>query len=143
MAIKKRGVGKVVKEIVPQNIINAIDFNALTKPVIDAYHQAGYHDGLFERSIFRMNGSNTRIVLDAPEYTRYMLYGRRPGKMPPVAPIASWCAKYGISISPWAVAKKIAREGTKGNDFLSKQSVNDKVIEELNRQLKAIINKQI
>lgn len=143
MAISRRGIGKVIKPIVPQDIINAIDFNSLTKPVIDAYHQAGYSGGGFERSIFRMNGSNTRIVLDAPEYTRYMLYGRRPGKMPPVAPLLNWCSKYGISISPWAIAMKIAREGTKGNDFLSKQNVNDKVIEELNKQLKSIINKQI
>lgn len=97
--------------------LEEIDLSRATKIVIDAYHQAGYYGGEFENSEFVVNGDN--IVLDSPEYTRFMLYGRGPGKMPPIEPIAGWCAKQGIDISPWAIAKSIAKKGTKGNDFLS------------------------
>lgn len=40
--------------------------------------------------------------------------GRRPGKMPPVAPIARWADKHGIDIPPFVLARAIGRRGTKG-----------------------------
>lgn len=62
-------------------------------------------------------------VLTAPKYVvgtltggdwwKFVGNGRGPGKMPPVGPIESWLASRGLDYSPWAVAKKIAAEGSR------------------------------
>ena len=39
--------------------------------------------------------------------------------MPPIAAIRDWIDRYNIPRNEWAVAKKIARDGTTGNNFLS------------------------
>ena len=44
--------------------------------------------------------------------------GRRPGKMPPVEPIARWAKKHGINISGFVLARAIGRRGTKGLYFM-------------------------
>ena len=46
------------------------------------------------------------------EAVYYMIYGRGPGKMPPVEAIAAWVKSRALDISPWAVAKHIAKYGT-------------------------------
>jgi len=100
-----------------EEALNSINLAKATQFVIEAYHGAGYSGGDFEKAEFVVDGDD--VVLKAPEYSRFMLYGRGPGKMPPIEPIAGWCAKNGIDISPWAIAKSIAKKGTKGNDFLT------------------------
>jgi hypothetical protein len=45
-------------------------------------------------------------------YARELVFGRKPGAMPPVEPLAEWAKAKGLTISPWAIAKKIARDGT-------------------------------
>ena len=44
---------------------------------------------------------------------RYVGNGRGPGRMPPVDNIRRWIEARGLSLSAWAVAKRIAREGSK------------------------------
>jgi hypothetical protein len=39
--------------------------------------------------------------------------GRGPGKMPPIGPIQAWIDAKGLSISAWAVAKNMAKRGSK------------------------------
>lgn len=59
-------------------------------------------------------------------YAEYVEYGRRAGKMPPVAHFRAWVYKKfhlrdwkeAESIA-WAIAKKIAREGTKPHPFFT------------------------
>lgn len=46
--------------------------------------------------------------------------GRAPGRMPPVAPLQAWVDAKGLSISAWAVAKSIAKRGSK--DFREKRT---------------------
>ena len=46
--------------------------------------------------------------------------GRAPGRMPPVAPLQAWVDAKGLSISAWAVAKAIAKRGSK--DFRDKKT---------------------
>lgn len=58
-------------------------------------------------------------VLSADHQWRYVGNGRGPGLMPPVESIRSWIEARGLDLSPWAVAKKIAREGT--FDFRAKR----------------------
>lgn len=67
---------------------------------------------------------NGKVELFAPAYTKYMLFGRPAGKLPPEQPIQSWIDRYNIKASAWAVRMKIAREGTSTygtnkNDFIS------------------------
>jgi hypothetical protein len=51
--------------------------------------------------------------LQGEEQWRFVGNGRRPGKMPPIAPIQAWIDAKGFSISAWAVAKSIAQRGSK------------------------------
>lgn len=53
--------------------------------------------------------------LAARDYAAVVEEGRRPGKMPPVSAIAAWVGrKLGVGVSPFLVARAIARKGTKG-----------------------------
>lgn len=97
--------------------LEKLNLDKATLTIIDAYHRAGYSGGSFENS--KLVPTEEAIVLEAPKYARFMLWGRGPGKMPPIEPIAGWCSKVGIEVSPWAVAMHIAKHGTKGNDFLT------------------------
>lgn len=119
--------------------LSEIDLGPATEIVISGYHNAGYSGGEFENAKFIAD--DDKIILDAPEYTRFMLFGRGPGKMPPIEPIAGWCAKMGIDVSPWAIAKSIAKKGTKGNNFLT-PLVPD-IAAYFAEQISAIIGKQI
>lgn len=126
-----------------ETINKSLLFEPLNNMVLDAYHQQGYFGGGFEDAHFEAdNGSGkTAIVLKAPEYTRFMLYGRGPGKMPPVQAISGWCSKYGIEVSPWAVAMHIAKYGTKGNDFLT--PIMPDILQYVNAQLAQLIQNQL
>lgn len=63
----------------------------------------------------------TTVIADAP-HAFAVEYGSRP-HMPPVEPIVAWCKLKGFDDpegAAWAIAKKIAREGTKPHHFLAK-----------------------
>lgn len=58
-------------------------------------------------------------------YAWYVIFGRAPGKMPPIDSLVSWVAKK-IAPAPsklrsvaFLVARKIGRKGMKPNDFVS------------------------
>ena len=51
--------------------------------------------------------------LEANENWKWMGNGRGPGRMPPVNKIQAWVDARGLTISAWAVARKIAKEGSK------------------------------
>ena len=113
-----------------QNIIPYVDFASIlsslnleeeTKMITDAYYAEGY-DGEFGKTAhFTMDTSSNSpsVILHTPAYTNFMLYGRGPGKMPPLEPIKSWMEEKGLEGSAWAIRKHIADFGTTGNDFLS------------------------
>lgn len=119
------------------DIIRSINLEGANAVIRKAYRDQGY-TGLFGNQA-QFLYHNNRIELFAPAYTRYMLYGRGPGKMPPKAPIQSWMDQYGVEGSPWAIMRKIAREGTKGNNFLPGtipavvQSVNLQIVPEITK----------
>lgn len=48
----------------------------------------------------------------APRYSGVLQDGRRPGRMPPIAPIERWIRRKGLKISPWAIAKAIQKSGS-------------------------------
>lgn len=100
------------------DLIRTIDLEPSTEILRRAYYEQGY-DGEFGRSatfLFR----NNRIELFAPAYTRYMLFGRNPGKMPPSEPIRLWMQKKGIPEDYlFPIQRKIAENGTTGNNFVA------------------------
>lgn len=53
--------------------------------------------------------------LEADDYWRYVGNGRGPGGMPPVDNIRAWLERAGIAASPWAIAKSIAKRGTRAH----------------------------
>jgi hypothetical protein len=68
-------------------------------------------------------------VIRGRKYTEQLVYGRKAGKAPPIAPLENWVnAKFGITGKQatsfaFAISKKIAKEGTSwkqkgGSDLL-------------------------
>ncbi len=69
------------------------------------------------------NGSELLVTFSVADYFRYVEYGRKPGKMPPVDKIINWVKVRNIMPEPkngklptpeqlgWAISKKIARDG--------------------------------
>lgn len=57
-------------------------------------------------------------IINGRKYTEQLVWGRRPGAMPPIAPLERWAqVKLGLSgtaakSAAFAIAKKIASEGT-------------------------------
>src|SRR5699024_10923295 len=95
------------------------------------------------------------------DYTEYLVNGRRPGKIPPIAPILNWVqAKFGISgqeamSRAYAVAYTIAEKGTTyyqqgGTDLLAildsqktKDFINRRISEIANDKLEKILTNEI
>jgi hypothetical protein len=50
-------------------------------------------------------------------YGAFVERGRRPGKYPPIAAISGWAKRHGIS--PFLVARAIARRGTRPQPFVA------------------------
>ena len=58
--------------------------------------------------------------LETDDYWEFVGSGRGPGGMPPVDAIEAWLNRAGLStINPWAIAKRIAKEGSR--DFRMKK----------------------
>ena len=113
------------QQIIPHfditEILSQLTFEEETKMVTDAYYKEG-HNGEFGRTVhFTMDttSSSPSVILHTPAYTHFMLYGRKPGRMPPLEPIESWMKAKGLEGSAWAIRKHIAEFGTPGNNFLS------------------------
>jgi hypothetical protein len=52
-------------------------------------------------------------TLYANDYWEAVGSGRKPGRMPPLDKIQDWINRAGLSVSAWAVAKGIAKRGSK------------------------------
>lgn len=81
--------------------------------------------------IGRFEGS---LVSNAP-YSAAVHGGSRP-HMPPVDAITRWAQKRGLN--PWAVAKSIAKKGTKANPFLQRAVTIEK--DNVNREFKVALD---
>ena len=112
-------------------------------------------------------GNDGTVSLLAADYFQYLVFGRGPGKMPPVEKIQAWAKKIPLKglddlgrfitdkSLAWAIAKKIAREGTDifqgkkpGIDLLGAMNVGlddmmDKVGDEKALQFANILVKDI
>ena len=111
-----------------QEIIKS-EIDSLIEDILEVYEQSGkktsgqFGEGL--EAVYSNNGYN--VALFGYGY----LMGRKAGKMPPVQAIKEWVINKGISDSvnasglAWAIAKKIAKEGTNKENHLP---IYDKVI---------------
>lgn len=126
-------------------ILSQLTFEDETRMVTDAYYAQG-HNGEFGRTAhFAIDtaSKNPTVVLRTPAYTPFMLYGRGPGKMPPVEPIESWMKAQGLEGSSYAIRKHIADFGTTGNDFLTpilgqvKETIVEKIQDAISNAISA------
>ena len=102
-------------------ILSQLTFEEETKMVTDVYYAQGYNGEFGKTAHFTLDTSTKTpsVILHTPVYTNFMLYGRKPGRMPPLEPIKSWMEEKGLEGSAWAIRAHIAKFGTTGNDFLS------------------------
>lgn len=70
------------------------------------------------RSSLNVRAEGSMGIIRGRKYTEQLVWGRKPGAMPPIAPLERWAqAKLGLSgtqarSAAFAIAKKIASEGT-------------------------------
>lgn len=106
--------------------IIASEFLLLSKDLASKYDELGMRaSGRFERGLeveVLSEGSRIKAILSGESYTTQLVFGRKPGAMPPVQAIEQWIQDKGIrpiedslSISSLAflIARKIGEEGTK------------------------------
>ena len=112
---------KIISHIDIASILSSLTFEEETKMVTDSYYAQGYNGEFGRTAHFTMDISSNSpsVILHTPAYTNFMLYGRKPGKMPPLDPIESWMKAKGLTGSSYAIRKHIASFGTSGNDFLT------------------------
>ena len=112
---------QIIPHINIASILSSLTFEEETKMVTDAYYAQGYNGEFGRTAYFSMDISSNSpsVILHTPAYTNFMLYGRGPGRMPPLEPIESWMEEKGLEGSAWAIRKHIADFGTPGNDFLT------------------------
>ena len=112
---------QIIPPIDITEILSSLTFDEETKMVVEAYYAEGYSGEFGKTAHFTMDTSsnNPSVILHTPAYTNFMLYGRKPGKMPPLESIESWMKAKGLEGSAWAIRKHIADFGTPGNDFLT------------------------
>ena len=112
---------QIIPHIDITSLLSQLTFEEETKMVTDSYYAQGYNGEFGETAHFAMDISskNPSVILHTPAYTNFMLYGRGPGRMPPLEPIESWMEAKGLTGSSYAIRKHIASFGTTGNDFLT------------------------
>ena len=104
--------------------------------------------------VVELNGDMVVISLQLEEYWKYVEYGRRPGKMPPIDNIKEW-----IKVKPiipdartgkipsaeqlaFLIARKIGREGIPARHPINKTVYND-ITEHIINAIKAEIVTQL
>ena len=84
------------------------------------------------RTIVEFNGDRLLISFELNDYWKYVEYGRKPGKMPPVDSITDWIKIKRIIPEPingkipdtkqlaFLIARKIGRDGVEGKHIMNK-----------------------
>lgn len=105
-------------------------------------------------TVVEMNGTKLQISLNLEPYWKYVEYGRRPGKMPPIDAIAEWIRIKPIIPEPingkvpdtrqvaFLIARKIGREGIEGRKPLTNIIYSD-TVETLINDIKSAITQQL
>lgn len=109
-------------------------------------------------SDIEIDDNRLRIYFNLEEYWKYVEYGRRAGKRPPIQAIEKWITIKPIIPQPYnnhipttkqlayLIARKIGRDGIKGKYPLSKTLYSDRVefiLSEIRKLIIAQINNEI
>ena len=109
-------------------------------------------------AIVELNGTHLIVSLNLEHYWKYVEYGRRPGKMPPIDAIEEWVKIKPVIPNPingkvpntkqlaFLIARKIGREGIEGKKPLTNisyspemediiQLIKDEVVRQLKQQV--------
>lgn len=103
------------------------ELDTLKRDLIAKYKElnmraSGQWENALRVEVAPINGGGLRGIISGADYTYYMQHGRKAGKMPPIQAIEQWILARGIrpiqekmntNALAWAIAKKIARDGTK------------------------------
>lgn len=81
----------------------------------EARKRAARDLGELQRSIESMVRGRD-IIIKAASHGRFVEFGRRPGKQPPIKEIEGWAKRHGIPA--YLVARKIGQKGTKPQPFM-------------------------
>ena len=126
--------------------------------VLEMYRQQLQNSGINASSTLsqtatatvEMNGTKLLISLNLEPYWRYVEYGRRAGKMPPIDAIAKWITVKPIIPNPingrvpdtrqlaFLIARKIGREGFEGRKPITNIVYSD-AMESLVNDIKSAI----
>ena len=126
------------------SILSSLTFEEETKMVVDAYHAQGYNGDFGRTAHFALDTSSKTptVILHTPAYTPFILYGRKPGRMPPMEPIESWMEAKGLTGSSFAIRQHIADFGTPGNDFLTPVlgQVKESIVQKIQKSISTAIS---
>jgi len=136
-------------EQIAERIVDAYR-NTLTEKGIDATGSLGQTAS----AIVTLNGDRLIISLDLEYYWKYVEYGRRSGKMPPIAPIENWIKVKPVVPNPvngkvptskqlaFLIARKIGREGIPAKRPLESTLYSD-ATEQIIQDIKSEIIRQL
>lgn len=146
-------------EFITQSEIEQIGHEVLEKFIIPSYEAKGHNASGELKNSFRVRSEPGKVIFSGFDYAQYLIIGRRPNKDQSPEAInnwarwyganvfSSWVSSKGLSLNPFAVAYKIAREGTKQfreptEDFmaiLGSQQVMDYVRDRIGQSMKVNI----
>lgn len=138
----------------------------ISKEVVDLYRSELADKGInasgklskTAQTIVEFDGRHLIVSLELEDYWKYVEYGRRAGKMPPIDVIADWIKIKPVIPQPingkvpdtrqlaFLIARKIGREGIEGRypiEKITKSSTLSSVIELIKKDITSQINNQI
>ena len=104
------------------------------------------------KAIVEFNDNRLMISLELEDYWKYVEYGRKPGKMPPINSIVDWIKIKPIIPEPingkipdtkqlaFMIARKIGREGIEGKHVINKTVYTNEMESIINDIKKEIMN---
>jgi hypothetical protein len=112
-------MGKATASVIPSQTKTAMETSLLLIEG-DARRGVKRDTGRLQNSItHRIAGGGGDLTGEVGPSVKYGIYverGRRPGRPPPVAAVAGWARRHGVS--PFLVARAIGRKGTRPAPFL-------------------------
>lgn len=111
--------------------MTSIDYNKIVQPLLQAIRFILSKKGLKGSNIEKKTAISVKLGVISvlmPDYADFTDEGRKPGgKMPPIKDLLKWIRRKNIKLPDgftqegfaFAVARKIAKDGTEGKDFLS------------------------
>lgn len=112
-------------EFITQSEIEQIGQEVLEMFIIPSYEAKGHNASGELKNSFRVRSEPGKVIFSGFDYAQYLIIGRRPNKDQSPEAINNWARWYGanvfgpwvsskgLGLNPFAVAYKIAREGTK------------------------------